>query len=317
MRAYSLKRAVKSSVLLLLLFVLACKKNSEEERPAPIKQRAYISKIYEYKPAPGQFINDPSYGTLAKANALIGASDNGLLSLGAFGGYVVFGFDHPIKNEIGNDLGIFGNPLIGGGGEWSEPGIVCVMQDLNKNGLPDDGEWYELAGSEYNAPETRRNYKITYYKPSALADDIRWTDNLGNEGFVLRNSYHNQAYYPNWANETQLSFEGTLLKNTLLEGGLITNLPFSFGYADSGSPEYLSLQNLLGRGYNAFDIDWAVDRNGKKVALMQIDFVKVYTAQNCNGNPYYPVTSNPRSRYLGEISTEIAGAIDIRLYQQQ
>lgn len=155
-----------------------------------------------------------------------------------------------------------------------------------------------------------------YYNPKNLTDDVSWADNQGNSGVVLRNAFHAQEYYPQWlANQNEVSFTGTLLKNTLLESGVITNTPFNFGYADTGSPEYLDMQNTTGRGYNAFDIDWAVDGAGRKVWLQSIDFVKVYTGQNCNGNPY-PTTTNPRSRYLGEVSTEIGGAIDIRLYNQ-
>lgn len=298
----------------LLALVYSCKKSKEVE--PEVKQSPYISKIIEYRPAPGQFINDPSYGTLDKAKSLIGTVDNGLLSLGGFGGYIVFGFDHAIQNGNGHDLGIFGNPLIGVGMEWSESGIVCVMQDVNKNGLPDDGEWLELAGSEYASAETIKNYKITYYKPTA-GEDIKWTDSRGETGYILKNGFHLQGWYPLWYTGNEVSFEGTLLKNTLMDGGIITNKAFAFGYADSGSPEYLKLQDELGSGYNTFDIDWAVNKNGQKVALSAIDFVKVYTGQNSNGNPYHPVTDNPRSRYLGEISTEIAGAIDIKLYQQQ
>ncbi|KQC00995.1 hypothetical protein [Pedobacter sp. Hv1] len=301
-------------LMLLVVLVYSCKKSKEAE--PEVKQSPYISKIFEYKPAPGQFINDPSYGTLDKAKSLIGTVDNGLLSLGGFGGYVIFGFDHAIQNGSGHDLGIFGNPLIGVGMEWAEPGIVCVMQDVNKNGLPDDGEWLELAGSEYASSETIKNYKITYYKPTG-GDDIKWTDNKGGTGYILKNGFHLQDWYPLGYAGNEVSFEGTLLKNTLKDGGIITNQPFAFGYTDSGSSEYLKLQNELGRGYNTFDIDWAVNKNGQKVALTAIDFVKVYTGQNCNGNPYHPITDNARSRYLGEISTEIAGAIDIKLYQQQ
>ena len=40
-----------------------------------------------------------------------------------------------------------------------------VAYDRNKNGIADDDEWYELAGSEYNKEETIKNYKITYYRP--------------------------------------------------------------------------------------------------------------------------------------------------------
>ncbi|WP_131537954.1 PKD domain-containing protein [Pedobacter nototheniae] len=312
----------KIQLIAVVLFIAAafssCKKDStQEEVPTKTSNSPYIKKVFEYAPAPGQFINDASYGTKEKANDLIGTADNGLLSLGGYGGYIIFGFDHSIANEVGNDLGIFGNPLIGAGMEWSEPGIVCVMQDKNGNGLPDDGEWYELAGSEYNKAETIKNYKITYYKPLTATEDIKWTDNQGKTGYVLKNSFHAQNYFPAGVTATTVSFEGTLLKNTLGDNGIITNKPFSFGYSDNGSPEYLAIQDEKGRGYNTFDIDWAVDKNGNKVNLSKIDFVKVYTGQNSNGNPYDPDTSNSRSRFLGEVSTEIAGAIDIRLYNQK
>ena len=52
--------------------------------------------------------------------------------------------------------------------------------------------------------------------------------------------------------------------------------------------------------YNpGFKIDWAVDDEGNPVELKQIDFVKVYNAmlQDCG--------------WLGETSTEVAGAIDL------
>lgn len=302
----------------MVAILTSCGKNDGPvQEPVKPSDSPYISKIFEYLPAPGQFTNDSSFGTKEKANTMVGGVGNGLLSLGSYGGYVIFGFDHPIKNDSGDDIGIFGNPLTGVGMEWSEPGIVCVMQDKNGNGLPDDGEWYELAGSEYDKPETVKNYKITYYKPTKTTDDVKWTDNLGKGGYVLKNRYHAQDYYPDWVTASSISFEGTLLKNTLTDGGIITNKPFSFGYTDSGSPEYLRIQDQLGRGYNTFDISWAVDKNGQKVTLSQIDFVKVYTGQNCNGNPYDPDITNPRSRYLGEISTEIAGAVDIKLYIQK
>ena len=78
-----------------------------------------------------------------------------MLGLGAFGGYVVVGFDRPIVNVPGEyDFKALGNAFTNS----SEPGIVMVCQDLNKNGQPDaDEPWYELAGSEYNHAETVHN----------------------------------------------------------------------------------------------------------------------------------------------------------------
>jgi len=305
----------KSIATLMLLsgILYSCKKETaaENEGEKPVTaQSPYLNKIYEFKQAPGQFTND-----LIKTDILVGSGGNGLVSLGGYGGYIVFGFDHSIANTTGADLGIYGNPLIGVGMEFSEPGIVSVMQDVNKNGLPDD-VWYELAGSEYNDPATIKNYKITYYKPAKLTDDVRWTDNQGKEGLVLRNQFHTQDYFPSWPATNEISFTGTLLKNTLTNGDIITNKPFAFGYSDNGSSEYIALQESLGRGYNTFDIDWAVDATGKKVSLGAIDFVKVYTAQNSNGNPFSPDNNNDRSRYLGEISTEFGGAVDLKLLKK-
>jgi hypothetical protein len=75
----------------------------------------------------------------------------------------VVGFDHPIVNVPGEyDFKALGNAFTNS----SEPGIVMVCQDLNKNGQPDaDEPWYELAGSEYNHSQTVHNYEITYYRP--------------------------------------------------------------------------------------------------------------------------------------------------------
>lgn len=300
------------------LCLTACKKNEGQEeapepRPVTASSSKYISKIYAYVPAPGQFINE-GLGNPDAAKALVGKAHEGLVSLGGFGGYLIFGFDHSVLNGEGTDIGIYGNPLIGEGMEWSEPGIVMVMQDLNNNGLPDDGEWLELAGSEYYKAETIKNYKITYYNPKNKTDDVRWTDNQGKEGYVLRNVFHNNAYYPAWIKDQgQLSFTGTLLKSNLKDGDIITNKPFAWGYTDSGSEDFKAMMESKGAAYNAFDISWAVDEQGNKVKLKYVDFVKIYTAQNSNGNPYEPDRNNDRSRYMGEVSVEIGGAIDLKL----
>ncbi len=302
------------ALAILSILAVSCKKeqagNTQEEEKPVVIPSPYLNKIYDFKQAPGQFTND-----LVNTEALIGSVGTGLISLGGYGGYIVFGFDHSVTNTTGVDLGIYGNPLIGIGLEFSEPGIVCVMQDQNKNGLPDD-TWYELAGSEYTASTTLKNYKITYYRPSKVTDDVRWADNQGKEGLVLRNQFHTQDYFPSWATANEISFTGTLVRNTLTPGDIITNKPLSFGYADNGSSDYLALQEKLGRGYNTFDIDWAVDETGKKVTLASIDFVKIYTGQNSNGNPCSPDNNNERSRYVGEISTEFGGAVDLKLFKK-
>lgn len=265
--------------------------------PVPVNEPGtnsskYISKVFEYLPAPGQHINQPTVGSPEQAQKLVGGTSNSV-SLGGFGGYIIFGFDHSVKNQEGYDLGIYGNPS-GGTFPFSEPGIVMVSQDKNGNGLPDD-EWYELAGSEYSKTTTIKNYEITYTNPKA-STNVTWTDNQGKSGEVINISRGARNYYPLFAaNQDKITFKGTLLPSTLGTTGFVTNAPFEWGYTDS----YSSGDDYATKQYNSFDLSWAVDKDGKKVTLKTIDFVKVYTAQNVNAG------------ILGEISTDIKGAVDL------
>jgi hypothetical protein len=288
-----MKKIILSAFLLLLLN--ACKK---DDQPSTETANRYISKVFDYQPAPGQFINEDGIGSLAGAQLLVGNKDN-LVSLGGYGGYIVFGFDHSIANGEGYDMAIYGNPA-GGSFEWSEPGIVLVSQDKNGNGVPDDN-WYELAGSQYDSSSTIKNYSITYYNPRATAS-VPWKDNLGNTGAVLINAAHNHSYYPAFAaNQDSVTFTGTLLRSTfgLQEGsGISINSGFAWGYSDN----YSLTDNYPDNHYNSFDISQAVDAAGNKVNLTGINFVKVYTGQN-----------NPGNNTMGEVSTEVGGAADLHI----
>lgn len=278
---------------------------------AAIANSPYISEVMDYSPAPGQFINtlpalqDGETPAQAATRALQGKASGGMICLGAFGGYAVFRFDHPVANIRGEyDFKVYGNAPASGS---SEPGIVSVSIDSNHNGLADD-EWYELAGSNHGLESTLRNYTVTYHRPDpeapAVPDPnspavvnmqyIRWTDNLGNEGWVQRNSFHPQSYWPKWrdADET-ISFTGTrLASNKIDKNGdgtyyILEALPW--GYVD----------NQANAADPGFKIDWAVDKEGRSVSLPYVDFIRVHTAvQENNG-------------WLGESSTEITGAEDL------
>lgn len=271
----------------------------------------YISQVFDYLPAVGQFTNAlPAYVTgetqadmTAKAaKALVGEKST-MITLGGYGGYVVFGFDHTIMNQPNKrDFKVLGNGFAGS----SEPGIVMVAYDKNKNGKPDDDEWYEIAGSEYTNPNTIKNYTITYTKPDENKtpvkgtigwqtdiEYIKWSDNQGNSGYKTKNSYHKQSYYPLWFGSDQLKFTGTLLESNYTEkNGIWTGKQYTYGYVDN-APNNSEDSNI--------DIDWAVDKNGNPVKLMGIDFIKVYTA------------TNQEAGWLGEISTEVMGAYDLHL----
>ncbi len=285
-------------------------------------QAQYITEILEYKPAPGQFINDPAWGTPEAAESLIG-SINGYLTLGAFGGYVIFKFANPVENHPDNpygvDFSVFGNPLkstIYNIVTWSEHGIVSVMKDENGNGLPDD-TWYELAGSDYFFSTTEKNYSVTYSNPGQdTAVDVPWVDNHGNSGFIFANTYHKQTYYPLNESFPDIDPEEYTLSGTKLEDEVdrsdpnyIMSFKKAFGYADNqirntetadySIPDNPYTLNMENSGGDAFDISWAVDENGNYVDLDQIHFVKVHNAILADAG------------WLGEISTEVTGAIDI------
>ncbi len=288
---------------------------------------AYINKVYDFQPAPGQFINMlPKYtdgDTKDKLvelcnKALVGQEKGTLISLGGFGGTIVFGFDHTILNVKGRrDLRILGNAFLAAAnpkpnaprGGSCEPGIVMVAYDKNKNGLPDDDEWYEIAGSEYDNPKTVHNYQIVYHRPTKETKDdtrskqyvtidnyIYWTDNQNASGYTPKIVFHAQSYYPSWIKDDTMTFSGTHLPNNAIDesgaGTYWVQYCYGYGYVDNVPNTDID---------SAIDIDWAVDKDGKKVHLPGIDFVKVYNGMNqyCG--------------WLGETSTEVMGAVDLHL----
>ncbi len=288
---------------------------------AYLLQAQYITEILEYKPAPGQFTNT-SYASPEGAASIVGGLQ-GAVSLGAFGGYIVFKFENPVQNDPNNPFGVdftvFGNPIkdpITDEVTWSEQGIVSVMKDENNNGLPDD-TWYELAGSEYFFSSTLKNYAVTYTNPQqAEATNVPWSDNQGNSGFILTNEYHEQPYYPSAELFPDIDPEAYSLTGTRMPDEIdrskpasIKNYAKAFGYADNkprnpsftthtipDNPYTLERENS---GGDAFDISWAVDEDGNYVDLDEIHFVKVHTGILADAG------------WLGEVSTEIAGAVDV------
>ena len=271
----------------------------------------FISEVIEYRPAPGQHINAAPWGVPSSVNSIIDGVE-GSLSLGAFGGYTVFSFDHAVANHPDNPYGvdftIFGNPMP----DASEPGLVYVMKDENWNGLPDD-TWHLLAGSDYWFSSSLGDYEVTYENPGA-ATDIPWTDNQGQTGFIFANSIHLQPYYPDADSFPAVDPDHYLMKGEMIAGAIDSSSPAfvrspqrAFGYADNrqrgnepftlpDNPYTLEKENS---GGDAFDISWAVDTNGNYVHLDMIHFVKVQTGMMGDAG------------WLGEISTEITGAVDV------
>ena len=282
------------------------------------KLSPYISEVLEYTPAPGQFINDAAWGTPAAANSIVGV-ENGNVSLGAYGGNIVFKFDGEVENHphnpYGIDFTILGNALaskeIENFGEvvWSEPGAVWVMKDENNDGLPND-TWYLLAGSDYWFSSSKNDYTVTYSNNGASAD-VPWYDNYGNEDVIIKlpgkdNYYPTSGNFPG-INQESYSLSGANISgNIYISGYSIISGQRAFGYADNTPSDNVNAGSLpvnpyirSNSGSDGFDISWAVDDNGEYVNLDKIHFVKVQTS----------VLANALSN--GEISTEITGAFVI------
>ena len=258
------------------------------DTPEPSAQTPYITRVYEYMPAMGQFVNElPKYeegdnaaSMCRKCEQSIANNAGGMISLGGWGGYVTFGFDHPVKNEEGRDIQILGNAFyMSGSTEYgsSEPGIVLVSQDENGNGLPDD-TWYELKGSLYDDPKTQHAVVRTYTR----------------ESDTLQNPFHKHPYYPQWIKENEYTVTGALLPpQTKVISGQNVQRILDFGYVDNKP-------NKDKEG-TSFDLSWAVDAAGQAVNLPSVDFIRVYNAVD----EILPQT--------GELSTEVSGAIDLHV----
>ena len=288
-------------------------RESELRRPATAASAARWNKVYEYIPAPGQYINEPVIftsdvttpeGAAAWAEARL--ERELFVSLGSFGGYIVVGFDHSIPNSGGGyDFAIQGNAFESTSGNSNEPGIVWVMQDVNGNGLPDD-EWYELRGSETGAAGTRQHYEVTYYRPAARMH-TPWTAADGTKGAVdyLPAQHAQPFYYPQWVTATSYMLRGTRLDAKHHQDpttGFWDNKPYGWGYADNGGEDLLNRNDSDGAGQtNGFKIGNAMLPDGTPVTLEYIDFIKVQCGVLA------------QSGWLGEISTEVCSFEDLSI----
>lgn len=316
----------------------------------------YTAKVFDFLPAPGQFVNDlPKYkegdtyeDMVKKAEKSIAGENASMISLGGWGGYVVFGFDHTIVNVAGRrDFRINGNAFGSAGGRPGapfggscEPGIIMVAYDKNKNGIPDEDEWYEIKGSSNfggekepwfqfavdnkNDTKVYRDYEMTYYKPTnekptvdgdpgnpnayvSIDKYIRWENNKGGSGYKVKNVFHSQSYYPKWVDQESLTFKGIRLQeNGINEGEYMPGINDGNVYFVLYGFRYGYVDNYPNRDDNsAIDIDWAVDKEGNKVDLPGIDFVKVYSGVD------------QENGWLGECSTEVERGEDLHLLNKK
>jgi len=264
----------------------------------------YITKVFDYQYGPGQFaaIIPADW----KGDDFIGQPWTGTksyTSLGGWGGYLIAGFDHSVKNVDGADFGIYTQP-----GAGSEPGVVYVMYDANKDGIPNDGDWAEIKGSEYNNSETIHNYQVTYLKPSSGGDgNVTWKDNQGNNGELIPGYGIGTWWWSGFGDLTEVVFTGERLPNAYINTSTLAGIQnwevrsgmFSYGYAEC----YFNLDYNNSLKANLFDISNAVDQAGNPANLPGITFIKVQSG-------VFQIAG-----WLNEISPEISGAVDLSLIE--
>ncbi|MCM1504326.1 MAG: cell surface protein [Muribaculum sp.] len=309
---YTVKVTVNESQSAEIKVICVSASENGRFRAANASSSPFADKVYEWIPAPGQFINETSSiggmtgaeNTIATANswAKQRLDSKQFVSLGSFGGYIVVGFDHsvPASSSV-YDLAIGGNAFLSTNGASNEPGIVWVMQDVNGNGLPDD-EWYELKGCESDNPATLHNYSVTYFRPEAPKMDVEWIDSEGKTGKIrhLDKIHPQDYYYPAWIQSDSYTLYGTRIPSNHSENpdtGYWTNNPYSWGYVDNiGSDNILTTSTSSdGTGQRTgFKLANAVYADGTLISLKYIDFVKVQVAVLANSGP------------LGEVSTEVS-----------
>lgn len=293
-------KKTNTTIVTLIALVIAVSSCQKESTPLPPEivdpttdKSPYIYEVFEYKRAPGQHANTQTDNL--DDNLFIGEpweNGKGFTSLGGWGGYIIAGFEYPVKNLDGPDIAIF-----------AQPGVVFVMKDSNNNGLPDDGDWYELIGSEDNNTETVKNYSITYYKP-VNGGNVTWKDNSGGEGELVPEYGSTSWWPPEHNNLSEIEFEGTRLPNSHYNSnesgealwkkreGL-----FEWGYAEC----YDNDDYDTGLRANKLDIANAIDSQGNAIGLDEIDFIKVQSG-------VFQIAG-----WLNEVSTEVSGAANLNL----
>jgi hypothetical protein len=295
----------------------------------------FASRVMDYSPAPGQFVNVSAFNDPARA---LGAPAGGgpvvpdntkVVTLGAVGGSITLGFDAPIPNlpasvtnPRGCDLIIYGNAFFSAGDparRFAEAATVEVSRDDNGNGQADDA-WYLIRGSHTSTPpalhvQTWDTFTLDATNPPANAAWIPpgrsgvWTT----QAYVLPAAVFAGLVLVNPLGESSPD-EGvwgyadcspTMVLGDLDGDGLIGELddpaiPPERFYAWPDDPLTVGVWRKSGGG-DAVALEWAIDpATGQGVTLDRVDFVRITTA------------AVRLSGILGELSAEVSAVAMVR-----
>ena len=270
----------------------------------------YITAMYDFAPAPGTLANDcykqDGYTKEDVMKIALGRIDNTsvgyLLDLGSFGGSVVVGFDHTVINIPGErDFRVYGvNESVPN--FVTAPGLLFVAYDKNGNGKPDDDEWYEIKGSAHKDNIVDSNFSVTYHRPAKDKAPVQvgpfdpfqdresvLTENSLGESFYLSLLRNRKDLCPSWTDQDKFTFTGKRFNINIKPqvAGQYTLWQYDildWGYANAKDPD--------------IDIDWAIDKDGNKVHLPGIDYIKVVNCVSSDDIVRYSSLQTTASRSL-------------------
>lgn len=268
----------------IILLTASCSPES-----TPKDDANYLVKVFDYVYAPGQHAQIAQMADTAQFTG--NPEDNSFVYLGGFGGYISAAFKKDVINDTGKDFAVWAMR-----GASAEPAVVWVMEDVNKDGLPNE-TWYQLKGSEQSV----MNYTLTYTKTDSC---VNWSDSKGQSGTLVPG--YGAVNSKNWwwphSQGNSISLTGTLLPDVMEDADTTSSQSwqnikgkFLWGYAENNLGEdYFSE-----KGYNALDISNAVDAEGNNVNLTKIRFIKVQSA-------VFQIAG-----WLNEVSPEVRGASEL------
>ncbi|SHE68045.1 PKD-like domain-containing protein [Pedobacter caeni] len=281
----------------LTLRATAGKQSVSAKCTIAVKEEQYIKNAYtvlEYAPSPGKNHNWSIIGSadnwkygdeyplayndfLAKASAIRKINTNAALFLGSWGGSVTFKFDHTVANVSGKtdlEMNAFHSAR--------DLPAVYVAYDRNKNGMPDEDEWYELKNDDYGLEDIPEYEMVfTYNKTETDAKRIysyfNWKDNQPSlaSGEILTNKTFTSSMTSAGAFSNRGFFPGlTVTDNSTKQTAILDGWKSSFSRKGkrisrniTGAAPFFQKLNI--------DIDMAVNKKGETIQLPGIDFVRV------------------------------------------
>jgi hypothetical protein len=281
----------------LKLRATAGKQTTTSTRSITVKAEQYVRNAYmvlEYAPSPGKNHNWSIIGDaeswkfgdeyplayndfLAKATAMRKESDYPALFLGSWGGSATFQFDHTVVNVPGKpDLEVMAT--------YSKLDLpaVYVAYDRNKNGKPDEDEWYEIKNDDYGI-EDLPDYEMTFTYNKTDTDARRvysyfdWKDNQDTptQGEILTNKTFSSSMTMDGTFSPRGFFPGlSMIDIDAKEVALLDGWKSSFTRKGKRITRNVTGANPFMQKLN-IDIDKAVNSKGESVLLPGIDFVKV------------------------------------------